>query len=125
MMTKPSRTPLETQYLPYQHYLEEYRRTIQGSNSAHTVDILAEYVGTPTGRELIAKSLLKAFGYRVERLNASTNKGEIRREARSLTLEIEHFIAILPDEERFTETVMGLRAVSHSIFNTWGPMLHT
>jgi hypothetical protein len=68
---------------------------------------LEKLIVSQEGRLKIATSLLRPAQQKTERLKSSPTQKDIKR----FILELECFIGILPDEERFTPPVMSLRKI--------------
>jgi hypothetical protein len=96
----------------FERYIDWYlARQVSGPTSLSSTtfrEIVSEYIQTRDGRQRLAQSMLNPSRIRIQ----SHHQNGLRvRPLRRHILEIENFLAILPDGERFTIPVEELRNI--------------
>ena len=104
----------------FQRYLDWYSLRDVKDKSKGPPEITQKLITTletlivsPEGRIKIALSLLKPAQKKLDRLRETSTQRDIKR----FILELESFIGVLPDEERFSPAVMSLRKILFDLCN--------
>jgi hypothetical protein len=95
----------------FQRYLDWYRlRDVRDQVPGSTLKLISrleELIISTGGRLQIAKALLVPAKKKLERLREVPSQKDLKK----LIIELENFIEILPDDERFNPAVMSIRKI--------------